>query len=69
MTWLYVHSGRSVFAAALFHAMINLCWQLFPKNGSFFDPKIFSLITVGFAIIMYAAVWFLPAAKLRTVSN
>jgi len=49
MSWLYIHSGKSVFAAALFHAMINLCWQLFPNNGSFYDPRVFALITVCLA--------------------
>jgi CAAX protease family protein len=66
MTWLYIQAGKSVFAATLFHTMINLCWQLFPINGSFYDPRVFGLITLGFAIIMYAMQRFLPAAKLRT---
>lgn len=50
MVWLFVHAGKSVFAAAVFHAMINLSWQLFPVNGSFYDPRIFGLITLCFAI-------------------
>ncbi len=54
MTWLYLHSGKSVFAAAVFHAMINLCWQLFPNNGSFYDPRVFGLITLCFAIGIFA---------------
>ena len=59
MTWLYVHSGRSLFGAAVFHAMINLSWQLFPVNGSHYDPRIFSLITFVFAIVLYVIEWFL----------
>jgi membrane protease YdiL (CAAX protease family) len=54
MVWLYVHAGESVFAAALFHAMINLCWQLFPVNGSFYDPQISGLITLGLAMAILA---------------
>jgi membrane protease YdiL (CAAX protease family) len=54
MVWLYVNAGKSVFAAALFHAMINLCWQLFPVNGSYYDPRVFSLITLGFAVAFLA---------------
>ncbi len=50
MGWLYIHAGKSVFVAALFHAMINLCWQLFPINGSFYDPRVFGIITLSFAI-------------------
>ena len=59
MTWLYIHCGKSVFAAAVFHAMINLSWQLFPINGSFYDPRVFGLITLVCAIIIYAAQRFL----------
>jgi membrane protease YdiL (CAAX protease family) len=55
MVWLYFHAGKSVFAAAVFHAMINLCWQLFPNNGSYYDPRVFGLITFCFAIAIFAA--------------
>jgi len=64
MTWFYIHSGKSVFAAAVFHAMINLCWQLFPNNGSHYDPLVFGLITLCFAVTIYMAERFLPAGKL-----
>jgi len=69
MTWLYVHAGKSVFAATLFHAMINLCWQLFPNNGSFYDPQVFGLLTLVFAIIIYAAERFLPVARRNPASS
>ena len=52
MVWLYAHAGKSVFGAAVFHAMINVSWQLFPIHGSFYDPGVFALITLGFAIAM-----------------
>lgn len=52
MVWLYHHGGSSVFAAAVFHAMINLSWQLFPIHGSFYDPRIFSLVTLALAILL-----------------
>ena len=55
MTWLYIHTGKSISAAAIFHAMINLSWQLFPVNGSLYDPRLFGLISLGFAIIIFAA--------------
>ncbi len=35
MVWLYNSTGKSVFAAALFHAVSNVCWQLYPIQGSF----------------------------------
>lgn len=53
MVWLYVHAGKSVFSAAVFHAMINLSWQLFPVNGSYYDPKFFSVITICFAVAIF----------------
>jgi membrane protease YdiL (CAAX protease family) len=65
MTWLYVHSGKSVFAATVFHAMINLSWQLFPINGSLYDPRVFGLITLGCAIIIYATPRILSPDKLN----
>ena len=54
--WLYNNSGRSVFAAALFHAMINLSWQLFPVDGSYYDPQITGLITAVVAVVV-VMVW------------
>lgn len=39
-TWLYNNTGKSVFGAILFHAMTNVSWQLFPNNGSHYDPRI-----------------------------
>lgn len=50
--WLYNNTGRSVFAVAITHATINLSWQLFPINGSYYDPQITSLITALIAIII-----------------
>jgi hypothetical protein len=54
MGWLYIHTQGSVFAAAIFHTMINMCWQLFPNNGSFYDPKVFGLISflVALAVLL-----------------
>jgi hypothetical protein len=59
MTWLYVNSGKSLFGAAVFHAMINVAWQLFPNNGSHYDPRIFSLIAFAFGIAIYITERFL----------
>ena len=52
ITWLYNNTGRSVFVAALFHAMINLTWQLFPIDGSFYDPRVTSVITAVVAVVV-----------------
>ena len=56
ITWLYNNTGRSVFIAALFHTIINLTWQLFPINGSAYDPRVTSVITAVVAVIV-VIVW------------
>jgi len=55
LIWLYNKTGKSVFATAIFHAMINLCWQSFPNQGSHYDPQITSLIAALFAIVIILA--------------
>ena len=59
MVWLYLHGGASVFAVALFHATSNLSWQLFPVHGSRYDPRIFGLVTLAFAIVMLGTDWLI----------
>jgi uncharacterized protein len=51
MVWLYNHTGKSVFGAALFHAASNICWQTFPIHGSFFDPRVTGLVTAIVAVL------------------
>ena len=52
ITWLYNNTGRSVFIAVIFHTMFNLTWQLFPIDGSFYDPRVTSLIMAGVALVV-----------------
>ena len=40
IVWLCNNTGQSVFAAALFHATLNLTWMLFPVYGSHFDMRL-----------------------------
>jgi len=56
IVWLYNNTGKSVFAASLFHATINVSWQLFPIHGSYYDPRITGLI-VTLAAAIVAIVW------------
>ncbi len=56
MVWLYNHTGQSLFAAALFHTMLNLSWMLFPVQGSYFDPRLAGLV-MGFVAIAAVLVW------------
>ena len=54
MVWFYNATRRSVFAVVLMHASANVCWQLFPIRGSFFDPRLTGLITTILAIFAIA---------------
>jgi len=56
IVWLYNNTGRSVFVAALFHAMINLSWGVFPPALSYYDPRVTSLILVIAAAVV-VMVW------------
>lgn len=41
---------------AVHHAMLNVTWQLFPVNGSFYDPRMTGLIvaiTALFVIVLW----------------
>jgi uncharacterized protein len=56
IVWLYNNTGRSVFVAALFHTMIDLTWQVFPINGSYYDPQVTGLIAAivaGVVVIVW----------------
>jgi len=56
MVWLYNNTGKSVFGAALFHAMVNVSWFPFPNSGLHYDPRITGLI-VAFAAAIVTVVW------------
>ncbi len=56
IVWLYNNTGKSVFVASLFHMTINLTWQLFPINGSYYNPFITGLITADVAAVI-VTVW------------
>jgi uncharacterized protein len=63
IVWLYDNTGRSVFAASLYHAMSNLCWQLFPNAGSHYDPRVTSPLIVAVAALV--AVVYGPSTLTR----
>jgi membrane protease YdiL (CAAX protease family) len=52
---LYNATDRSVFAAALYHAMANLTWQLFPNAGSHYDPRVSAPLLALAAALMVAS--------------
>ncbi len=50
VVWLYNGTRGSVFATILCHATSNLSWQLFPKNGSHYDPRVIGLLLALVAV-------------------
>jgi len=68
IVWLYNNTGKSVFVAALFHTMINLTWQVFPINGSYYDPRVTSLITAILAVVVVIVWGPRTVARVSTVS-
>jgi hypothetical protein len=56
MVWLFANTGRSVFAMALFHAVLNLGWQLFPVRGSYFDQPAVAVLMAAVALVV-ALLW------------
>jgi CAAX protease family protein len=54
--WIYNNTGRSVFAAAVFHAVCNLSWQLFPISGSAYDARVTGPLEV-LAAALVVAIW------------
>ena len=52
--WLFENTGKSVFVAVLFHAMINVSWVLFPNSGSYYDPFVrFVILTLAVGMILF----------------
>jgi len=52
IVWLYNNTGKSIFAASLFHATSNLSWQIFPIHGSYYDPRITGLVMMLVAVVV-----------------
>jgi membrane protease YdiL (CAAX protease family) len=53
---LYNNTGKSVLATALYHAIMNVCWLLFPNYGSHWDPRITGPL-VAVAATVVTVVW------------
>jgi membrane protease YdiL (CAAX protease family) len=50
--WLYNNTGRSLFAAIVFHAMFNVSYAATPNYGSHWDPAVAGVITAIAAVIV-----------------
>lgn len=66
MMGIYEGTQGSVFAASLFHATLNLGWQLFPVHGSHLDFAVVGPVTT--AVAMMFVVVKGPRTWLRRVS-
>ena len=58
VAWIYDAGGRSLFAAVLCHAAYNTAWQLFPNQGSGYNPWITAALTwvvVGVVVAVFGA--------------
>lgn len=55
LVWLYERMQRSVLPVALCHAASNVCWQLYPIHGSYFDPQLTALVTLPVAAALALA--------------
>lgn len=56
IVWLFNNTGKSVFAAIVFHATSNVSQFLFPNYGSHYDPFVAGLIltlTAGGAVVLW----------------
>ena len=56
IVWLYNNTEKSVFAAALFHATLNLTYMLFPIYGSYFDMRLGGIVMACTAAVV-VMVW------------
>ena len=54
--WLFVNTGRSIFAAGCFHAMCNVAYFSFPNGGSHYDSAYFAPIVIVAAVLV-ALIW------------
>src|SRR4029450_7876985 len=52
IVWIYNKTGKSVFAAILYHTSDNVSWSLFPNYGSHYDPLVTGLLTCLAAVIV-----------------
>jgi uncharacterized protein len=56
IVWIYNNTGRSILQASVFHAMGNVVWQLFPIHGSYFDPRV-NTVMIVLAAVVVVVVW------------
>ena len=50
--WIYNNTGRSLFAAIVFHATFNVSFAAFPNYGSHWEPAVAGAITASAAALV-----------------
>ena len=63
IVWLYSRTGASVLTATLFHMIINLTWQMFPIQGSFYDPRVTGPLSALAAVALIAGSRWWPGSR------
>lgn len=56
IVWLSLNTGRSLFAAVLFHTSVNVSTFAFPAFGSHYDPFIAALL-IGITVAIVVGLW------------
>ena len=55
IVWIYNKTGKSVFAANLYHTTDNVSWSLFPNFGTYYDPLVTGLINcIVIVVVLFA---------------
>jgi hypothetical protein len=54
LAWIYNVSGYSLFAAIVCHAAYNTAWQLFPNQGSGYNPWLTAGLTLAVVFVVVA---------------
>lgn len=55
IVWIYNKTGKSVFAANLYHTTDNVSWSLFPNFGTYYDPLVIGSINCVVVVIVIFA--------------
>lgn len=56
IVWLYNNTGKSLFAAISFHAMVNVSESLFPQFGPQYNPIVTASLMAAIAVIIIS-IW------------
>jgi uncharacterized protein len=68
VAWIYDVSGHSLFDAVVCHACYNLAWQLFPNQGSGYNPWITAGLTWVVVVVVVAVFGARTLAGRRAIS-